>query len=100
MRRLSLPFPLLVTAGANAFNLTLLLVFGDPFGQGLADQGTTRDRPSRWSATLAPPPVDGGAGVALQRAVRSRVVTRSASPCPNGSPNTSSRVRLNAFAPR
>ena len=40
MRRLSFPFPLRVAAAANAFNVTLLLVFGGPFGQGSAAQVT------------------------------------------------------------
>ena len=55
MRRLSFPFPLRVAAAANAFNVTLLLVFGGPFGQGSAAQVTARDRTARWSGTLAPP---------------------------------------------
>ena len=61
MRRFSFPFPLLVFAAANAFNVTLLLVFGGPFGQGSAAQVTTRDRTARWSGTLAPPVTRSGA---------------------------------------
>ena len=48
MRRFSFPFPLLVFAAANAVNLTLLLAFGGPFGQGSAVRATTPDRGARW----------------------------------------------------